>query len=277
MNALPQKEIKVVPVIRKGARNLPSGHDGEFMFTGCKLSLVVPFDTKRGQLVNPLTDEERENLEKLLMMKPGDLSIYKKGKENFWNSFRVNLDKDALPLKLNEPMDYLRYKVLLTCPEIAPSWEQRFDRAEIRFALVDGEYEVQDKAKSSEIKRKAYEHFSDLQGSRERMIDFLMVYGKKPSSDASKDFLVAAIDDIITNPKTIDKFLAIVEDKKFEKKLFIERCLEAGALTRNKTKYLLPGGDIIGNNLDEAIEYINNKKNNEIYAMLKASVEAFKK
>lgn len=276
MDSLPNKEVKVVPVVRNGRSHLPKGHDGEFMFTGCKAGFVVPFDVKRGQLINPLTDEERVYLEKALSMKEGDLSIYKKDKENFWKSFRVYLDKEKKVLKLSDPMDYISYKVLLVVPQVAPSWEKRFDSGEYRFALVEAGYEVREQAKAADVRRKAYAYFNEIEGDRERMIDVLTVYGKKPSAGADKDFLVAAIDAIISNPSTVEKFLTIVTDKHFEKKLFIEKCLEAGALTRNRTKYVLPGGDTIGNNIDEAIEYISNKKNSEIYATLKAQIEAFK-
>jgi hypothetical protein len=277
MDNLPDKSIKVVPVKRIGGTFLPAGHDGDFMFTGCKLSLVVPFDKAKGRLVDPLNDEERDILEQKLAMKKGELSIYRKGKDNFWHSFRVELDKEGIVLNLNEPMDYIKYKVLLTTPQIAESWEKRFARGEIKFAIVDGEYEVKEHAKAADYKRKAYVFLDSIEGNREKMIDVLTVYGKRPSKDASKDFLITAIDDIISNPKTIAKFMEIVEDKNFEKRLFIEKCLEAGAVLKMKSKYSLPGGDVIGNSIDEAIEYINNKKNNEIYATLKAQVEAFKK
>lgn len=276
MESLIDKQIKVVPVTRDGRNHLPKGHDGEFMFTGCKASYVVPFDLKRGQLVDPLNDGERALLEQMLFMNNGDLSIYRKGKDNFWRSYRVNIDKEGKTLNLNEPMDYIAYKVLQVVPEVAASWEKRFDRAEIRFALVDGDHEVREQAKTSDHKRKAYAFFSEIEGNREKMIDVLTVYGKRPPVDASKEFLIAAIEDIVSNPKSIGKFIAISEDKKFDKKLFIEKCLEAGALTKVKTKYLLPGGDLIGSTLDEAIEFISNKKNSEVYALLKASVEAFK-
>lgn len=277
MESLPNKEVKVVPVIRAGRSHLPKGHDGEFMFTGCKAGYVVPIDAKRGQLVNPLTEDERIYLEKALSMKEGELSIYRKDKDNFWKSFRVTLDKEPKVLRLSDPMDYITYKVLLVVPEVAPTWEKRFDSGEYKFAMVESGYEEREQAKVADIKRKAYGYFNEIEGNREKMIDVLTVYGKKPSSGASKDFLVSAIDSIVSNPSTVGKFIAIMEDKHFEKRLFIENCIEAGALTRVKTKYSLPGGDTIGNTLDEAIEYLSNKKNSEVYGMLKATVEAFKK
>ena len=90
--------------------------------------------------------------------------------------------------------------------------------------------------------------------------------------NAKLDFLKSEVSKIIDSD--IDGFLVISEDKNFEMKLFIETCLENGALYKEgRTKIALPGGDIIGNTLDEAIEFLRNKKNSDIYATLKAKTE----
>jgi hypothetical protein len=267
------KIIKVVPIVRhKNLAMFPKGHDGEFMYSGCTQGYCLPIDGKRRQLVNILSAEEQMFFEKKLYMDPGSLSIYKKGKENFWATFRVNIDKEGLVLNLSDPMDNLRWRVLKVVPQIAPSWDKKTDSGEYIFALVDEDYQVQDEAKKADKMKTAFKFFGSIESSAEKMRDFLRVYGKTPAHNSKIDFLKSELNKIIEVDLT--GFLAIVEDKDFEMKLFIDRCLEIGALAKDgKTKIALPGGDIIGSTLSETIEFLRNKKNSDIYATLKAKLE----
>lgn len=266
------KKIRVEPVFKRHQRSMfPTGHDGEFMYSGCRRGYPLPLDIKRNQLVTILTKEEQSFFEKELDMNPGDLSIYKK-KDNFWHKFYVYIDKNGLTLHLSDPIDNLRWRVLKVCPEIAPSWEERNNSAEFIFALVDEDYLINDEVKKSDKLKRAYKFFGSIENSAEKMRNFLVVYGKKPPLNAKMDFLKSEISKIIEF--NIDGFLAISEDKNFEMKLFIDNCLEIGALYKEgRTKVALPGGDIIGNTMDETIEFLRNKKNSDIYATLKAKLD----
>ena len=266
------KKIRVEPVLKRHQRSMfPAGHDGEFMYSGCRRGYPLPLDIKRNQLMTILTKEEQSFFEKELDMNPGDLSIYKK-KDNFWHKFYVYIDKNGLTLHLSDPIDNLRWRVLKVCPEVAPSWDERNNSAEFIFALVDEDYLINDEVKKSDKLKRAYKFFGSIENSAEKMRNFLVVYGKKPPLNAKMDFLKSEISKIIEF--NIDGFLAISEDKNFEMKLFIDSCLEIGALYKEgRTKVALPGGDIIGNTMDETIEFLRNKKNSDIYATLKAKLD----
>jgi hypothetical protein len=266
------KKIRVEPVFKRHQRSMfPAGHDGEFMYSGCRRGYPLPLDIKRNQLMTILTKEEQSFFEKELDMNPGDLSTYKK-KDNFWHKFYVYIDKNGLTLHLSDPIDNLRWRVLKVCPEVAPSWEERNNSAEFIFALVDEDYLINDEVKKSDKLKRAYKFFGSIENSAEKMRNFLVVYGKKPPLNAKMDFLKSEISKIIEF--NIDGFLAISEDKNFEMKLFIDNCLEIGALYKEgRTKVALPGGDIIGNTMDETIEFLRNKKNSDIYATLKAKLD----
>ena len=148
------KQIRVVPILRQHQRGMfPKGHDGEFMYTGCRRGYPLAIDIKRNQLISILTKEEQDFFERELDMEPGSLSIYKK-KDNFWHTFYVYIDKDGVTLNLNDPMDNLKWRVLKVNPEIAPSWEERNNSAEFMFALVDEEYLIHDEVKKSDKLKK---------------------------------------------------------------------------------------------------------------------------
>jgi len=269
---LPNRKVSLRPIVRTGGTWLKPGHDGEFMYTGCKRSYVLPIDGKRRQLVNILNREEQEFFEKKLYMNPGDLSIYKQ-KDNFWaaHRFHVDVTKDGLTLDLSDPMDGLRYRVLKLNEEIAPSWAQRFDSGNYKFALVEeGEQILSEVTKANKL-QEAYKFLSSIEASIERMSDFLRVYGKRPPADAKKDFLKAELQKLIDSD--IDGYLAVARDKDFQTKVIIDMSLEIGALMKEgKLKIALPGGDVIGT-MEETVEFLRNKKNSDILATLKAKID----
>ena len=65
----------------------------------------------------------------------------------------------------------------------------------------------------------------------------------------------------------------IVNDKDFEIKVFIDDCLTSRVLIKEGSKYLLPGGDIIGYDINETMDYLSNPKNQEVYLNLKGRLD----
>lgn len=272
---LVKKLIKVIP-INRGNSWLHKGHDGEFLYTGCKYSYCLPYDLKRGKLKNILSEEEQEFFEKKLFYKPGDLSIYKK-EDNFWHKFRIDIDKNGITLDLNDPIDNLRYRVLQACPSIAPSWDRKFASGEYKFALVDSDVEVEDRVKSKDKKKKAYKFLGSIENNTDKMYDFLRVFGRKPAKNSSKDFLQSEIDKLIEDPNSLEILVSLIDDKNYEIKIFVENALSARALVKSgKTSYSLPGGDIIGNTLTDTIEYLQEPKNQDIYLKIQSQIESAK-
>jgi len=272
---LVKKTVKVVPIIR-GSSWLHKGHDGEFLYTGCKHSYCLPLDIKKGRLVNILDKEEQEFFEAELFYKPGDLSIYKKT-ENFWKKFRVDVDKNGMFLDLSDPIDNLRHRLLSVCPSIAPSWNLRFASGEYKFAIVDTDVEVEDRIKAKDKKKKAYKFLGSIENNWDKMYDFLRVFGRKPAKTASKDFLQAEIDKLIEEPASLEILISLIDDKHYDIKIFIENAVQAKAIVKTgKTQYSLPGGDVIGGTLDATIEYLTDPKNQDVYLQIKAQIEAAK-
>ena len=280
---LEDRKIILKPIVKAGGMN-PKGHDGEFMYTGTEIQFVVPFNIKKARLENPLTPEEQEYFEKVL---DEDLSIHKKEK-NYWTDFRIKVRKDdklmtyGYELDLNDPIDYIRWKVLQIVPEVAPDWASRNKRGEYRFALVDSREIVEDKARKADKKKKAYMWLGSVEGSKTKMANFLRVYGMRPPEDATHDWLKSEIDKLIEQPQSLNKMLEIIEDKHFDMKLFIDDAVDAGAIVKKSRKYYLPGGDLINENdpgLDGTVEALEKykKEGDEIYLRIVAQVNNSKK
>jgi len=275
---LENRKVILKPIVKPGGMN-PTGHDGEFMYTGTQIQFVLPYNVRKGRLESILSPEVQEFFEKEL---DTDLNIHKKT-DNFWFNFRINIRKDdklmqnGLVLDLSDPIDNLRYKLLKIQPAVAASWSDRFKRGEYRFALVDENELDEGRAKIADRKKEAYMFLGKVEGSKKKMVDFLRVYGKHPQKDATLEFLKGEIDKIIEEPKELDQMLKVIKDPDYEMKLFLEDAVDAGAITKKSRKYYLPGGDLINPaepGLKGTVSMLNKykKEADDIFLKLEAQV-----
>lgn len=275
-NPLQEKTIRIVSVPR--SNNLPSDHDGSFMFTGTKHSVCLPFDIKKNGLCRVLTREEQTFFENELDLEKGDLSVHKK-KDNFWHTFYVVLSKDDHSLDLSDPMDNLRYRVLAVQPDVAPTWEQRYSSGAYKFALVDDEVKTRIAVKQTNTRKDAYKFLGKVEDHPERMRDVLRIYGEDPGArgkkkkDEYRETLVKSLGDLIDDDTKLEKLMLVVADPHFEMKIFIEDALAIAALKKEGTKYYLPGDDKIGGTLQETIDYFKNAVNQDVYLKIKNQID----
>jgi len=275
--ALKNKKIRITPITRQGGWLKP-GHDGHFMYTGTTCKLCVPQSAETHKLVDPLkelTEEEKVKLAKLMAIEVEEFNIY--AKNNYWIGYEVKRDKEDSILDLSNPKDLIDYYVLKSNSDIvAPTASEKYEKGTYRFALVDLDEEVVEKRKSSDKKKEAYKALGKMENSDTRLRNFFKVYGtKRVPADATKDWMVAEIDNIIETD--ITGFLAIVEDSKYDDKILISEALDVKALFKtSKGLYELPGGKIIGT-LDETIDFLRDGKNSDILLTIKARIEASNK
>ncbi len=238
---LPQRVVNVVPIKREGAW-LPPEHDGEFMYTGASSPLCVPRHGKTGQFINPLNDEEQAFLEDRLAKQPGDLSIYKPKRENYWGTFYIKLDKNNLRLDLSDPNQFIQFKVLSVNNElIAPSYEDRYGKATYRWMLVDEDYAIQTAAKEADLMQEVWMAFGGIKNSESKLRNVLKFYHNKPvSKNAKREFLISEVKSLVeTDPEGFNK---VITDPKFDMKAFIENAVEVGAIVKaGKNKYSFAG------------------------------------
>jgi len=273
---LPNKTVMVMPIIRKGSW-LPEGHDGEFMYTGTTLRLTVPIHGVTGQLIDPLTEEERIFFEQpsVLSMNPGDLSIYKKGRDNYWAKFEVKLTKDGLELDLSNPIQYLQYKVLLVNTDlIAKSFEDRFAGGGKRFMLVDKDYEVKTKVDNANLMQSVWMEFGAIKNSTNKLRNVLKICTEKAlSKNVKLEFLIAEVTKIIEEDP--NKFISVITDDNFEMRSFIEDAIEVGAIVKPaKNRYAFAGEPDEVYTIDQLITELDPEGiNQDKYFKIKTQIE----
>lgn len=242
------KKVKLMPIV-KGGGMFEKGHDGEFMYTGTVLRMVLPYDVRHHKYPQVFDSIEEQTAFEILL--GADLNMYSQKKDGFWSKFEVKIIKDDKLMKygyvldLSDPMDALKYRVLKHVPQIAPSWAERYDNPAYRLAMVaDGELE-EEIVKKVDNKKKAYMFLGKIESNKQQMIDVLRVLGEAPAKNASTEFLKSNIDNYIEDPNKLPKLLAIISDPNYEMKIFVEDAKDCGAIILRERKYYLAGGDLI--------------------------------
>lgn len=266
-NTVQNNKVTLKPIKKHGW--LPEDHDGSIRYSRCFERLTVQSQRGTGILNTGLTEEDERRLENKMNMNSGTLSRYN---TDYWNKFYIDVPSNGKELDTKNPKEELIYLVLKAHQRVANSELERFDSPFAEYIMTSVEQEAKVENKKSKLKRKAYKRFSNM--STTEMANVLKVMGKRAGADASVDFIEAQLDKIVTdNPKG---FLETVDDPTFELRAFIDDCLKERVLVKNGTKYTLPGGDVVGFTLEQAIEYLQNPDNQEVYIDLKGKLSISK-
>lgn len=283
---LPNKKMVLMPVPRAGGLITDPNHKAFFMFPDTMVRFCLPYDMETMSLAKILTDEERQFFEGITGK---DMNFYKMHKDNFWRTFEVKIKKDddfmknGITYDLSDPMDNLAYRVLNVQPTVAPTWEQRFDRGEYRFALRDLGYVEEQRIARSELNLKAYGLFGKMENSAQKLYDFLSVYfmqtgkGKRPPDNANKETYKGLIQDIIDN--NVKEFISIAEDANFATKLMAVRGLSQGHITRDSFTKNFTIADTkrhLGASLDEVVANLLSPEFQEDKLRLEALIKSTK-
>lgn len=299
---LQNKRVKVTPVETRDFSGqvlevLPPGFIAENSKNSLPLKrddntgrFVQIFDTVNKKYTKEFPTEALTELEWFSRVYGKDLNVYAKSGENFWEGamhptdparrfppYQVDLPKDGMPLDLSNIEDMLKWKVLSTWYDsrIAPSWEDRYNRPNYMFALVDEKVATDRKKEAIELKLKATEEFNKIKGSKELMMEFLII--KDPthtlSDKVSEDFVFSQVYDVLeNNPKL---FLHIVQDEDRDDKLLVYKACKAGVLRKNGDKYSTMSDEPLGK-LGEVIGRLRDPERLEFRKRIEAQVENYK-
>ena len=278
---LPNKYVLVKPI--RGRSWLPDTHEAAFLFGESYYEFVTAEDGKGG-LIDPLTTAEREFFEDKyksgMTFEKGDLSIYKK-EDNFWRGQTIKLKNKQEKLDLSNPMDYIRYKILLTnksliCPTSDPVDIGR--KYSYKYCIAEEGDEIKRTARTFTDKTKAYKAAGRMEGSIEDMKDFLKQYKLRTPSfkkfipeDGKAEFFSTEIEKILE--KDINTFIDIIEDPLYEDKKLLVKALEVEAIELVGRSYQTPEGVHMGDSANEAVKFLNSKSNNEIKLQVIGRIE----
>lgn len=255
------------------------------MAAGSKIKFTTPL-LRSGQYADVLTKEEKNFLEYKLGLEPNALSVHNRI-NNFWSDAneqgigRIELIKGDNPLDLSQPMDYIKYKVLLNNKDqIAPSMQALQDKpkATYRFVIIN----EGDSAKAANtrvtLKAQAYMEFGKVNEDRDKMrVIIETIDGRPTASDSKLEYLQGKIGELIeANTKM---FLQVVKDPLLDNKVLIKKAIEAGVIS-NRGNYLYVRetnqplcSDGQEPTLNIAAKYLSLPKNQELKFSIEAKVK----
>lgn len=240
------------------------------------VNITVP-RLRSGTLVNVLTDSEKEYLEAIMGLEEGALNVYNKV-DNFWSSSTeggissVRLTKQDTRLDLSNPLDYIKYKILLANKDlIAPDLQTLQDKpkATYKFVLVsDNNSNVVAKTKL-DIRMQGYMELGKLMMNHDVLKAIVELLTSKPVAKNTKlEFLQTKAGELLdADPKM---FLNVVKDPLLDTKILIKKCIDAGLISkRGDYHYLRSDNSPLCESgedptLSVAAKFLNNPRRQEI-------------
>jgi hypothetical protein len=213
------------------------------MASGSKVRVTTPL-LRSGGFADVLTKDEKNFLEYKLGLEHNALSVHNRN-NNFWNDAneqgvgRVELTKGDNPLDLSDPIDYIKYKILLANKDlIAPSIQTLQDRpkATYKFVIINEGDSARAANTRVTLKAQAYMEFGKINDNKDKMrVIIETIDGRPTASDSKIEYLQGKIGELIeANTKL---FLQTVKDPLIDNKVLIKKAIEAGVIA-NRGNYL---------------------------------------
>ena len=249
------------------------------LFDGNAVTLCVPI-LGNGRYKNVLTNEEKDFLERALGLDSNALSVYK-SENNFWDNYKIRIDKEGLKLNLSDPNDYIRYKVLLANNTVvAPSVKERMERpkATYRFEIVKIGEEASIESAKMDATMESYMEFGKIDKDLDTMRVLVELLDGRPySPKETAVFFKSRINLLIQ--ADAKRFLQYIKDPMLHTKVIIKRAVELGKVSmKNDYYYLASDGSPLcevneKSTLSVAARYLNQPAHQEIKFLLESEVD----
>jgi hypothetical protein len=209
-----------------------------------------PYYTRSGMIYTGLTPADEQRLGAILGQN------LQRGSE-YWKNFFVRTYSTDIFLNLEDPNDELRYLFLKNHKRVKTSIFER--KASAHFLLINKEEEAKRSNLINKVRRTALKEFDSL--TAEDIRKALRLFGQngdnmEPEVAENKLFEIAE-----SNPQSfIDRW---INNTRRDTEVIIERAISMNIIRRAKNIYRY-GSEVIGRTMVEAIEFLENPKNQDI-------------
>lgn len=248
------------------------------MAAGAFKWFTVPM-LRNGQLVDVLTKQEKDFLEEAMGLETNALSVHRKV-DNYWSNYKVKLSKEDTILNLNDPEEYIKYKVLLSnVDQIAPSLDAVSLKPKETYEYVLLHEEEEAKANQKRVNKniEAYKAFGKLENDRDKLRTIVEIATSRPQhKTVSLEILTDQVDRLIQADANL--FLTIAQDPLLDTKVLLKKGRECGAVkVKNDLFYDSDGKPLCdaGNaTFSVAAEWLNKPKNQGTKLAIEAKIKA---
>lgn len=242
----------------------PLGADpwsGVKKYRGCHDDIGT-YLTRTGRLYTGLTDEDAERLGKKLGL---DLSS---GSE-FWkeNKFYIRTGARDIYFDTEDPMDELRVLFLKSHKNVKTSLLEK--KAGANFVLINKDEEAKVSNVYNKAKREAFKAFDELSPTEIRKV--LRLYGENAddmSAEVAEERLFSFVE---ADPSRF--ILKWINNASRETEVLLERAIGRNIIRKGSNLYKF-GTEVIGRSKEEAINFLDNPKNQDIKRSIIVQMDA---
>jgi hypothetical protein len=235
---------------------------GVIKYKSC-FDYICPALTRSGNRHTGLDEEDAKRLEKALNLGENTLAPY----SAYWITFVIKVTNKELTLDTSRPWDELQYLFLKNHHRVAYGINDMKPGAD--YMLVNMDSEAQEANKLSKRKRDAIKEFDKL--SLEDMRKCLRLFGFKADTMSNELVEAKLFEQVEINP---DKFFTKwVNNKTKGTEFLIESAIAKNVMRKNKNAYMY-GTDVIGTSLEDAVSYLDDKKNQDLKLTINQEVES---
>lgn len=262
----PQKKV-----IRIKPLDLPKWHGkkGKESFSRPRV-IEALFDPTTGKYATGLTEEEEKKLGEILNV---DLSSYYNhdNPHPFWalsKASRLELPNHTLILRLDNPYDYIKYKLALASKFVANSlaeWQEgKWEMA--THYIEDIEVDVKHQLPQFEAKKRAYKLIDKLDQKTKRYI--LQLITGQSVSDKDNDYVDLRLGEIIEEDPKQFLVYADMDKEDLAIRAMVEEAVAKSVIKIKQGVYFY-GDTKIGVGISEAVEFFKKKENSSLYLIIK--------
>lgn len=269
------KKFRIIPIAKTWMWKQGEERDAGILLTKAIKSLSCQYNINKRMYMTGLTEEEARKLEEQLLLPAKTLSPYN---ASYWGSHKnnVKIPKEGKILNLENPIDYIAYKMCLVNTLVANGKEDpSLPFAE--FLLTSEDSEAKTINKKYEVKQKAYKMFSDM--SLEDMINFSKLWegGKNKVTNGHTPDMIKTVVGKVVDEKPQD-FITLMEDPDYNTKLLLNDLISTGNIKMSGTRFFIVGDtEPFAMHVTKAIEYLQDPLNQNIVLDLKNKMVVNKK
>lgn len=223
---------------------------------------IAPYFTRSGSMYTGLTPEDERRFEKLLGYPEGHLAKT----SDFWKTYCVKIGSRTLVLDDSFPTQEMMIKFLSGHKRVATSLDKM--NAGKDYLLINREAEAIEQNKINKLRRDAIKAFDKL--SIDEMRKALRLFGIN-SDNMSNELIESTLFGMVDkNPKQF--FAKWVDNKSKDTEYLLEQAIAKGIIRKDKTRYIY-GTDQFADSLEDAIAYLDSKKNQDLKLSIINQVE----
>lgn len=214
---------------------------------------IAPYFTRSGSLYTGLTAEDEKYYEKCLGLADGTLAK----SSPYWSTFCVKVGAKSTLLDDSIPRQEMLIKFLTGHKRVATSLDKL--TAGKDYLLINRQAEAIEQNKINKQRRDAIKEFDKL--SIDQMRKALRIMGIK-SDNLSNELVESTLFNMVDKQpkKFFDKW---VNNKQKETEFILETAIAKNVIRKDRTQYYY-GSEMFADTLEQAIAYLDNKKNQDL-------------